>query len=82
MAVEQRLGGHDAAMDEALHTAAPKVQIPLDLKSALAQADLWFVHNDGPQWRTLTRRISPGCGGNSWWMAVAPYAERSCKESN
>ena len=41
-------------MDEALHTAAPKVQNPLDLKSALAHAEVWFVHNDWPQWRDLT----------------------------
>ena len=41
-------------MDEALHTAAPKVQIPLDLKSALAQADLCIVQNDWPEWRDLT----------------------------
>jgi len=58
--VEQRLGGHDAAMDEALHTAAPKVQIPLDLKSALAQADLWIVHNDWPQWRDLAAAVFAG----------------------
>ncbi len=31
-----------------MHPADPEAEVAKDLESALAHADVWFVHNDSP----------------------------------
>ena len=45
--------GFDPIGADASHREVPKVEIAKDLRSALAHADVWFVHNDGPEERGL-----------------------------
>jgi UDPglucose 6-dehydrogenase len=45
--------GFDPEANEAFQKAVPKVEVALDVKSALAHADVCIVHNDWPQWRDL-----------------------------
>ncbi len=48
--------GYDPVANEAFHAAVPKVEIAPDVKSALAGADVCVVHNDWPEWHSLTSK--------------------------